>query len=73
MKQYNRIADAIETLKAFPERCRVFDSQPEHDLGIRHISVGHYAAVYVIRGEDVVVLRVFYSASDITARLRENR
>lgn len=26
MGQYNRIADAIESLKVFPERCRVFDS-----------------------------------------------
>ena len=34
MGQYNRIADAIESLKMFPERCRVFDSQPEHDMGM---------------------------------------
>ena len=31
------------------------------------------AAIYVIRGDDVVVLRVLYSASDINARLREGR
>lgn len=35
MGQYNRIADAIESLKMFPERCRLFDSQPEHELGMR--------------------------------------
>ena len=73
MGQYNRIADAIESLKVFPERCRVFDSQPEHDLGMRQIPVDNYTAVYVIRGDDVVVLRVLYSASDINARLREGR
>ena len=34
MGQYNRIADVIESRKMFPERCRVFDSQPEHDMGM---------------------------------------
>ena len=73
MRQYNRIADAIESLKVFPERCRLFDSRPEHDLGMRQIAADNYAAVYVIRGDDVVVLRVLYSASDIIARLRGGR
>ena len=73
MGQYNRIADAIESLKIFPERCRLFDSQPEHDLGMRQIPVDNYTAIYVIQGNDVVVLRVLYSASDINARLREDR
>ena len=73
MGQYNRIADAIEFLKMFPERYRVFDSQPEHDFGMRQIPVDNYTAVYVIQGDDVVVLRVLYSASDINARLREDR
>ena len=73
MGQYNRIADAIESLKMFPERCHLFDSQPEHDMGMRQIPVDNYTAVYVIQGDDVVVLRVLYSASDINARLREGR
>ena len=71
MGQYNRIADTVESLKAFPERCRVFDSQPEHDLGMRQIPVDNYTAIYVIQGDDVIVLRVLNSASDINARLRE--
>ena len=71
--QYNRIAVAIESLKAFPERCRMFDSQPERNLGMRQIAVDNYVAVYVIQDDNVVVLRVLYSASDINARLREDR
>lgn len=31
--QYNRIAEAIEGLNAFPERVRVMDSEPEHTMG----------------------------------------
>ena len=54
-------------------RCRLFDSQPEHDLGMRQIPVDNYTAIYVIQDDDVVVLRVLYSASDINARLREGR
>lgn len=73
MGQYNRIADAIESLKMFPERCRLFDSHPEHELGMRQIPVDNYTAIYVIQGDDVVVLRVLYSTSDINARLREGR
>ena len=48
MGQYNHIADAIGSLKVFPECCRVFDSRPEHDLGMRQIPVDNYTAVYVI-------------------------
>lgn len=73
MGQYNRIAEAIESLKMFPERFLLFDSHPEHELGIRQIPVDNYTAIYVIQDDDVVVLRVLYSASDINARLREGR
>ena len=73
MGQYNRIADAIESLRMFPERYRLFDFQSEHELGMRQIPGDNYTAIYVIQGDDVVVLRVLYSASDINARLREGR
>ena len=29
MKEYDRIAAAIESLDTFPERCKLFDSEPE--------------------------------------------
>ena len=73
MGQYNRIADAIETLSEFPERFKVFDSRPERDIGMRQIVIDNYSAIYVIRGEDVVVLRVLYGASNIRKRLLEYR
>ena len=73
MGQYNRIADAVESMKMFPERCQVFDTRSERDLGMRQIPVDNYTAVYVIQGDDVVALRVLYSASDINARLRVDR
>ena len=72
MKQYERIADGILSLSTFPERYALFDSQPEHDLGFRKLMVDNYAAIYVVEGSTVTVLRVLYSASDINARLRES-
>lgn len=38
MKQYDRIADAIESLDTFPERCKLFDPEPEHGLGMPELT-----------------------------------
>lgn len=69
MKQYDRIADEIESLRIFPERYSLFASQPEHDLGLRQLLVDHYSAIYTVGEDCVTVLRVLYASSDIPARL----
>ncbi|MGE4484410.1 MAG: type II toxin-antitoxin system RelE/ParE family toxin [Oscillospiraceae bacterium] len=71
MRQYDRIAAAIESLNTFPERCKLFDSEPERSHGMRQLLVDNYSAVYVVGETEVTVLRVLYSSSDISARLRE--
>ena len=71
MVQCSRIAQAIESLNVFPERYKKFESQPERDLRFRQLPVDNYAAIYVVEGECVTVLRILYSASDIIARLRD--
>lgn len=70
MKQYDRIAEAILSLNTLPMRCKLFDSQPEHDMGMRQLLVDNYSAIYVVEDGTVTVLRVLYSASDIISRLR---
>ena len=70
MQQYNRIAEAIETLNTFPERFPLFPSQPEQSLGMRQLPVNHYVVIFVVEDGTVTVLRVLYSASDINHRLR---
>ena len=70
MKQYDRIADGIESLNEFPERYKLFAFQPECDLGLRQLPVGNYSAIYVVEGDCGTVLRVLYSSSDIITRLR---
>jgi len=69
--QYNRIADEILSLNAFPERYRLVDFEPESSAGLRRMLVDNYSVFYVVRGNCVIVTDVLYSASDIEQRLRE--
>ena len=75
MGQYNRIADAIESLSYTPKRCRLFDSQPERNMGMRQRLIDNYSIIFVVDDitSTVTVLRVLYSASDINARLKNYR
>ena len=67
--QYNRIAEAIQNLNVFPERVRIMESEPEHTMGLRRLSIDNFSVFYVIEDNRVVVTRVLYSASDISRRL----
>ena len=69
--QYNRIADAIIGLNAFPERVKLMESEPERMIGLRQLVVDNYSAFYVIENEKVIVTRVLYSTSNIEKRLLE--
>lgn len=71
MGQYNRIADAILTLDNYPDRFGLFDSEPEHSLGIHKMVVDNYLVCYVIDSGIVTVTDVLYGASDVTRKLQE--
>ena len=70
MKQYDRIAEAIESLNIFPERFQVMDIVPRLSKEVRQVIIDHYFAIYTIEGDAVSVVRVLYSASDFAAKLR---
>lgn len=70
MKQYERIAEAIDSLSVFPERFQIMDIIPKLSKDVRQVIVGHYSAIYTIEADTVTVLRVLYSASDLSAKLR---
>lgn len=59
------------SLRVFPLRNRLFESQPERDIGMRKLLVDNYSVIYVVDEEAVTVLRVLYSSSDIIARLKK--
>lgn len=72
MRQYNRIAEAIEGLHIFPERAKLMESEPEQMMGLRQLVIDNYSAFYVIEDMQVIVTRVLYSAVDISKRLLED-
>ena len=71
MAQYNWIAKAIEELSMFPEKARM-ESEPERAMGLRQLVIDKYSAFYVIKDMKVIVIRVLYSAMDISKRLLED-
>ena len=70
MGHYNRIADAILTLKSYPDRFGLFECEPEHSRGIHKMIVDNYAVCYVIDSGVVTVTDVLYGASDMYKRLQ---
>ena len=71
MKQYNRIADAIVSLKQFPDRFAYVELEPEYSMGIHRMLVDHFVVVYVIDNDTVTVTDVLYGASDTHYRWKE--
>ena len=53
MGQYNRIAEAIQSLNILPERCALVESEPERTQGLRQMLVDNYSVFYIV-GEDTV-------------------
>ena len=72
MGQYNRIADAIDTLDTFPERVKLMETEEECALGLRQMPVDNYSVFFHIREERVIITNVLYSASDIAKRLSDS-
>ena len=70
MGQYNRIAEAIQSLNILPERCALVESEPERTQGLRQMLVDNYSVFYIVGEGTVSVARVLYSASDLVRRLR---
>ena len=68
-KQYDRIADAILSLEEMPDRIKVMESEPERSKCLRPLIVGNYTVFFVINDNTVYIVRVLFSASDISKRL----
>lgn len=71
MEQYNRIADAIETLDVFPERIKLMETE-ERELQLRQMPVDNFLVFFHVREERVIITNVLYSAGDIAKRLRDS-
>jgi len=71
VNQYDRIADAILTLEQMPSRIKLMSSEPERSKGLRALYIDNYTVFFIIKESTVIVVRVLYSASDISAKLAE--
>ena len=63
--QYNNIADSIVSLDSMPERCPIFDNEPERSMEIRRLIVDNYLVCYIVQDSKVIVTDVLYGASDL--------
>ncbi|NLF46444.1 MAG: type II toxin-antitoxin system RelE/ParE family toxin [Syntrophomonadaceae bacterium] len=72
MRQFNRIANAIETLDTFPERVKLMETEDEGARGIRQMLVDNFSVFFLIREKDVIITNILYSATDLTTRLRDS-
>lgn len=68
-KQYDRIAEAIQSLEYFPLRCPVFAVDGEHSF--RRLLIDKYSVFYLVSGNTVTVTSILYSASDLASRLKD--
>lgn len=46
------------------------DIVPQLSKDVRQVIIDHYSAIYTVDGDTVTVVRVLYSASDLTAKLQ---
>ena len=70
LRQYDRIADAAQTLSYMPERFQRFSLPNGKAPGLRRRVVDNYSLFYYIRGDEVIVTNVLYSAMDLSKRLQ---
>jgi len=70
--QYDRIADAILTLEQMPDRIKLMSSALERSKGLRALYVDNYTVFFIIKESTVIVVRVLYSASDISTALNRS-
>ncbi len=70
--QYNRITDKILKLENLPERYKLIESEVINVKGVRRMPVDNFSVFYIIKGDDVIIIKILYSASNIEIRLKKN-
>ncbi len=73
--QTDRIRKEIRSLNVFPERYRLVDWEPWHQMGIRQVSIGNYVVYYRVDHEDkrVEIVRIFYGGQDVEAIIQSQQ
>ncbi|KXT80979.1 type II toxin-antitoxin system RelE/ParE family toxin [Streptococcus oralis] len=71
MNQFEAIAEAIQTLEIFPERCAIVEELLRLDIKIRRLLVKNYSVFYRFDRDTVTVLRVLHQSSSLDGLLSE--
>ena len=61
---YLQTIEAIEQLDILAERCPLAPEDEDIQLGIRHLVIGGYRALYLINGDVVEVLHIRHTRKD---------
>lgn len=69
MGQFNRIAEAIDTLSYFPERIKIMPDLKRPKKEFRQLLVDNYSVIFIIKEKTVYISRVAYSPSNIASKL----
>lgn len=74
MGQLDRLEKAIESLKEYPERNRIYNSAQWENRNLRVMPVDNYLVFYIVETElkRVTVIRVMYGRRDTETQLKEN-
>lgn len=71
MDQFDRIADAISSLNIFPERIKLMNNSYCKARALRQLLVDNYTIIFTIRKQQIFIVRVLYSSSNIELRLQD--
>lgn len=69
MGQFNRIAEAIDTLSFFPERIKVMPDYKHPEKDFRQLLIDNYSIIFTIKEKTVYISRIAYSPSNIASKL----
>lgn len=73
--QIERIMQAAEDLDHMPLRYKAYPDEPWYSLGLRQMIVDNYSVLYYPHEDSHVVgiIRIMYSPSDKSSRMRDKR
>ena len=69
MGQFNRIAEAIETLNYFPERVKVMVDSKRPEKQFRQLLIDNYSVIFTITEHTLNISRIAYSPSNLADKL----
>lgn len=71
MEQFNRIADAIETLSTMPTRIKIMEDCKNPESQFRQLLVDNFSVIFTITAQTVNIIRIAYSPSNIAYKLNQ--